>query len=296
MKRSTLGTATLVAVVSLAVAATPASAVSKAEKKQNSAIKKQGAAVKKLTKRNKSVSRQLGLVAGNLSALTTDVKAIQAGIPQVVSSLSTLGAGLTTLSNSFKGYVGAAEYGLVQLYVGTTEVPGQLLISSDIPDDANQATVAGKLFAGVPAGTTNVPLILKAAVRSGEKDGTGASNPVAHAGLMSMTANGYGATVSGGNPGTPGDVPITSKANSSANGAPVYPIPDKAPRSDPTPNPFAFPSDKSIELTDPTTLQTLTAPPDRFKVSNPGSSPGIVVVEVTVRFNDLSASATDLQE
>ena len=76
----------------------------------------------------------------------------------------------------------------------------------------------------------------------------------------------------------------------------LYPIPDKAPRSDATPNPLSFPDALTIELTDPTTLQTLTAAPGRFPVTNSSGAPAAAIFDVTVRFHDLSASATDVEE
>jgi hypothetical protein len=322
MRGRTLGLATLVAVLALSLAATPALAVSKRDKAQNKALKT-------LTKRTKATDKKLKTLGTNLGKLTSDVAnaksglaAIQAAIPTVVSSLTTLGdaakqlktgletagAGLTQLSGAFQGYVKAAEYGVVQLYFDpegdgfepNDALPGQLLTSADVPDDANQSTVSGKLFFSIPDQTTAKPIALKGGMRSQEKDGTGAANPVGEAGLMAMTVSVIGApgTVSagGGNPGAPTTLPLTTKPNAAFGGAPIVAIPNKAPRSDATPNPFAFPDDKTIELTDPTTLQTLTAAPGRFTVTNTSGAPGVAIVEVTVRFNDLSASATDLEE
>ena len=65
---------------------------------------------------------------------------------------------------------------------------------------------------------------------------------------------------------------------------------------DESPNPLAFPDALSIELTDPATLQTLTAPPSRFTVTNTSGAPAALIVDVTVRFHDLSPSSTDLGE
>jgi hypothetical protein len=282
----------------------PASAATKADKKQNKALKA-------LNKRTKNAGKKLDKVAADLGKLSGDLGSIQAAVPTVISSLTQLGdaakqlkagleqagAGLTLLKDNFTGYVSGAEYGVVQLYIGNTPAPGQLLVSSDIPDDANQATVSGRLLAQVPANLPATDITLKAAIRSGEKDGTGAANPVGTAGLMAMNAtNIAGATISGGHPLVGTGAPLTSAPNAQLGGAPVYPIADKAPRSDATPNPFAFPDAQSIDLTDPATLLDAgTGPPTKFKVAT-GGTPGAIMVDVTVRFNDLSASATDLNE
>ena len=101
----------------------------------------------------------------------------------------------------------------------------------------------------------------------------------------------------GGNPGAPTSLPLTSKPNAAFGGAPVYPIPTGAERSDATPNPIAFPDIYMIDLTDPATLQTLTAAPSRFNVTNTSGAPASGIVDVTVRFHDFTpASADNLDE
>jgi hypothetical protein len=246
----------------------PASAATKVDRKQTKAIAKLDKRTKAAGKRINTVARRLGTLSGELTTTKDGLAAIQAAVPTVISSLTALGdaakqlkagletagAGLTTLSNSLKGSLAAAEYGVPQLYFdpegdgfeADDAVPGQLLVSSDVPDDANQATVAGKLMLSVPDGTTAGPVALKAGIRSGEKDG----NPIA----------------------------------------------DRAPRSDATPNPLGFPDDKMIDLTDPATLLTLTGAPSRFTVTNTSGGPAAAIFDVTARFNDLSASATDVEE
>ena len=326
MSRARLGTAAAAAAIALAVGAAPATAATKVDRKQTKAIAKLDKRTKAAGKRLTTVAKRLGTLSGDLATTKNGLATIQGAVPTVISSLTTLGdaakqlkagletagAGLTTLSNSFKGSLAAAEYGVVQLYFdpegdgfeANDAVPGQLLVSSDVPDDANQATLAGKLLLSVPDGTTAKPVALKSGMRSGEKDGTGAANPAGFAGLMAMSASIIGApgttSIGGGNPGTGGALPLTSKPNAGLpaplTGAPVYPIPDKAPRSDATPNPFGFPDDKTIDLTDPATLQTLTGAPGRFTVTNASGAPAAAIFDVTVRFHDLSASATDVEE
>jgi hypothetical protein len=239
-------------------------------------------------------------------------------VPTVVSSLTTLGnaardlkagletagAGLTALRDASTKFVLGAEYGVVQLYVGTTPAGGQILNSSDVPDDTNGSTLTGTLLATIPGNATDAPLILRAALRSGEKDGTGAANPAGSAGLVAMTAKAGtpNITISGGNaPPATADVPLTSRPNGTGDpgpdGVPLFQINDKAPRVDsPNANPFAFPTAQSIELTDPATLSPVTGAPDRWKATNAAAGPGVAVVHFTVRFHDLSASATDLDE
>jgi hypothetical protein len=318
MRGRRLGLAALVAILALSLAATPAMAVTKREKAQNKALKT-------LNKRTKATNKKLKRLGADLGKLTADVAnaksglaAIQAAVPTVVSSLTTLGdaarqlkagletagAGLTKLSGAFTKQVNGVEYGVVQLYFdpegdgfeANDALPGQILTSADVPDDANQSTVTGKLFFSIPDGTTAKPVALKAGMRSGEKDGTGASNPVGQAGLMAMTIGtigGGGVSAGGGNPGAPTSLPLTSKPNAAASGLPVYSIPNKAPRSDATPNPVGFPDSLMIELTDPAKLQTLTAAPGRFTVTNTSGAPASAIVDVTVRFHDLTPVDAD---
>ena len=137
-------------------------------------------------------------------------------------------------------------------------------------------------------------------MRSGERDGTGAANPAGVAGLMAMTASIIGApgttSIGGGNAIGGGALPLTSAPNATLGGLPVIAIPDKAPRSDATPNPLSFPDAKAVELTNPATLQPLTGAPARFTVTNTSGAPAAAIFDVTVRFHDLSASSTDVEE
>jgi hypothetical protein len=307
-----------VAATSLALFAAPgaqaAKKVSKPEKAQNTAIKKAQKTATSAGKTAKSASKNAkkalkDAATGIANAKTTDQKATAAqnglnvifgqvpavldGLTKLAAGLTAAGEGLTKLGNA----VAAQEYGVVKVQVGGVDAPGAVLTSSDIPDDSNAATVTGTVVVPVPGNAAAVPVTLLAGVRSGEADGNGPSDPVASAGIVSMSVTGVTATgvsVGGGNPGLTEDVPLTSAANSAAGGAPVYPIPFKAPRVDATPNPFSFPSDKAIELTDPATLQPFAAPATRFTLTNAAPSQGVATVTFTVRFNDLTASATDV--
>jgi hypothetical protein len=306
-----------VAATSLALFAAPgaqaAKKVSKPERAQNTAIKKAQKTATNAGKSAKSASKNAkkalkDAATGIANAKTTDQKvtaaqnglnvifgqvpAVLDGLTKLAAGLTAAGEGLTKLGNA----VAAQEYGVVKVQVDGEDAPGAVLTSSDIPDDSNAATVTGTVVVPVKAGATNAPVTLLAGVRSGEADGIGPSDPVASAGIVSMTVTGVaatGVTAAGGNPGL-ASVPLTSAPNNAAGGAPVYPIPFKAPRVDATPNPFSFPSDKAIELTDPATLQPFAAPATRFTVTNAGPVQGVATVTFTVRFNDLTASATDV--
>jgi hypothetical protein len=302
-----------VAATSLALFAVPgAEAASKTDKTQNAAIKKAqksassaGKTAKKASKDAKKALKDAATGIGNaktadgkavaaqngLNVLLGQVPAVLDGLSKLASGLSAAGAGLTKLGNA----VAAQEYGVVKVQVDGQDAPGAILTSSDIPDDGNAATLTGTVIVPVAQGATNVPVTLWAGVRSGEADGNGPSDPVASAGIVSLTVTGVAATgVTAGGGNTPGSIPLTSAPNAAAGGAPVYPIPFKAPRSDATPNPFGFPSDKAIELTDPATLQPFGAAATRPTLSNAGPATGAATVTFTVRFNDLTASATDV--
>jgi hypothetical protein len=312
MRTRKVGLAMLVAVLALTLAAAPASAVSKPEKKQNKALKTLNKRTKATNKRLKRFSTNLGKLAADVKNAKDGLTAIQVAVPTVISSLTqlktgleTAGAGLTKLSGAFSKQVNGVEYGVVQLYFdpegdgfeANDAQPGQLLTTADVPDDANQSTMTGKLFFSIPNGTTAKEIALKAGMRSGEKDRTAAGGPVGEAGLMAMTVSVIGATTTtsagGGNPGAPTSLPLTSKPNAAFGGAPVYAIPTGAERSDATPNPLSFPNNLMIELTDPTRLQTLTAPPGRFTVTNTSGGPASGIVDVTVRFHDFTPVDAD---
>jgi X-X-X-Leu-X-X-Gly heptad repeat protein len=319
-------TAAVVATCSLALIGAPAagakSKVSRTDRTQSAAIKKQGTAIKKVTRTANSANRTArsadrsaaaGLAAAAAASRKADgaqggVNAVLAGVPQITDGLRQLATGLqqaatgltqlkdglTTVGNA----LAAQEYGAVYVQIAGQDVPGTLLNSADIPDDSNAAIVTGTVLVPVPAAiSTATPVKLLAGVRSGESDGTGADNPVASAGIVSMSVadtSGGGVTVGGGNTGLAG-APITSAPNTPLGGAPVYNIPLKAPRVDATPNPFAFPDADAIDLTDPSTLYNLTgAGVGPFTVRNNTAGTLPVTVTFTVRFNDLTASATDV--
>ena len=300
--------ASLAAGLVIAVAASPAIAATKTDRTQNKSIRT-------LDKRSKSAARQLKALNADAAALKTGMTALQAtagslraAVDSAAAAVAEATSGLAGLRNAFSGYAAATEYGVVQLYFdpegdgfeANDALPGQLLTSADVPDDTTQSTVTGRLLVNVPDQTTAKQVALKMGMRSGEKDGTGASNPVGVGGLMAMTGYIVGApgttSIGGGNPGATSSLPLTSAPNASLGGMPVYALPNKAPRDPTTSSPLSFPDDKMIELTNPATLQVLVAPPGRFTVTNTSGAPAAAVFDVTVRFLDLSASATDLEE
>jgi X-X-X-Leu-X-X-Gly heptad repeat protein len=304
---------------SVALVATPAAdaakkkPVSKTDKTQNAAIRKQGTAIKKVTKTAASAGKSAKsagksaaqgvadakAAAGKADAAQGTANAILGGVPQILDGLSKLATGLQQAAdglNKLAANAAAQEYGVVKVQINGVDAPGAILTSGDIPDDSNSAIVSGTMLVSVPLAATNQKITLLAGVRSGEADGTGPGDPVASAGIVTMSvADTTGGLVSvGGGNGLPAGAPITSAPNAAAGGAPVYPIPNKAPRVDATPNPFSFPSDLAIDLTDPATLQNFGAGVGPFTVTNSGPSALPVTVTVTVRFNDLTASASDV--
>ncbi|MDX6730510.1 MAG: hypothetical protein QOC54_458, partial [Baekduia sp.] len=250
---------------SIALVATPAAdaKISKPERAQNTAIKKASKNATSAGKSAKAAAKVAAKGVADAKAAQGGVNGIVAQVPSVLDGLTKLAAGLQQAADGLTklgANAAAQEYGVVKVQLGSTDVPGAILTSSDIPDDSNAAVVTGTMIVPVPDGATNVPIRLLAGVRSGESDGTGATDPVASAGIVSMSVASFagGAVVAGGNAPLPSSVGITSAPNAAASDAPVYPIPNKAPRVDTTPNPFSFPTDKAIDLTDAATLYNLT--------------------------------------
>ena len=316
VRRQLIAAAVTASSLALVAAPTAGAKISKPEKAQNTAIKKAqktatsaGKAAKKAgtsaTKAGKDATSGIAAAKtadakavaaqGGVNAVLAQVPAVIDGLTKLAAGLTQAGDGLTKIGNA----LAAQEYGVVKVQVGGQDVPGAILASADIPDDSNAAIVTGTVIVPVPASASNVPLTLLAGVRSGESDGTGANDPVASAGIVSMsidTSSVGGGAVShgGGNGGALANAPITSAPNAAAGGAPVYPIPNKAPRVDSTPNPFSFPTDKTINLTDPATLQDLGTGVTAPTLSNAAPQQLLATVTFTVRFNDLTASASDV--
>jgi hypothetical protein len=310
-----------------------ASALSKLERTQNAAIKRGASSLKKLNSRTTAAETALKKAGETLSAALVDVAAnkeglagITAAVPTVLNALQQLadgslklkagleaaGAGLLQLKTgletagaglvSLKNALGAAEFGVIELALDNESdsceqgdvVAGQILVTPDIPDDTNQAIVSGDLVVQVPPNTPPSPLCVMAGIRSGEQDGFGADDPAGLGGIVSMfVSNIVNVQIAGGTPPLT-TLPLASGPNADVGGAPVYPVPNKAPRVDSSPNPFTFPIEKMIELTDPATLNPGFGPATRFTLANSSATlPGVARIAITVRFVDLSASATD---
>jgi hypothetical protein len=252
-------------------------------------------------------------VISSLQQLGDGALALKAGLEQLAAGVTTLAAATTAGFDAVKASLAAQEWGQVMVFADANKdgiltsgeaIPQSILVTGDIPDDTNQAVISGGFDMGVPllwtavgppVNSDQVPLYLMAAVRSAEVDGTGAPDPVAAAGLVSMTVtNSFNATVAGGT-GPTTALAIASKPNAGLGGLPLYNIPNKASRAGT--QPLEFPLAQAIELSNPTILNDPGAGVNRFNVTNTnGVNPGAVHIEYTVRFSDLTpASPNALQ-
>ncbi len=308
-------TASLIALIATPAADARAPRLSKVDSAQNAAIKKvskaaagAGKDAKAAGKSAKSALAAAGVadskaVAAGAAAGVADSKAVAAagtassvlaGIPAILDRLANLTTGLQQVVDglaALRAGAAAQEYGVVKVQLGTNDVAGAILTSGDIPDDSNAATVSGTVLVPVPNGANSVPIRLLAGVRSGESDGTGPNDPVAWAGIvtMSVASSFGGTTIGGGNVALSTTVPISSAPNNAEGVAPVYPIPLKAPRVDVVPDPFSFPTNLAIDLTDAATLYNLSgAGVGPFTVTNVSGTTLPVTVTFTVRFTDLT--------
>src|SRR4051812_27006473 len=307
VRRQLITAAVAASSIALVAAPTAGAKPTKVDRAQNTAIKKVGKRADSARKTAKKAAQDAAkgiadakAAAGKADGAQSGVNTILGGVPAITDGLKKLADGLTQAADGLTkvgNALAAQEYGVVKVQIAGQDVPGAILTSADIPDDSNAAVVSGTVLAVAPGGTGNQPLPIRllAGVRSGESDGTGADNPVASAGIVSMSvANVTGSpavTITGGTANNPA-IPITSDANAAAGGAPVYPIPLKAPRVDATPNPFSFPTDKAIDLT----AQPLASGGQAFTVASPAPAGTDIPIAIsfTVRFNDLTASATDV--
>ncbi|MEA2171983.1 MAG: hypothetical protein QOF76_5283 [Solirubrobacteraceae bacterium] len=296
-------------IVVVAVTAPTAQAATKTDRKQN-------AALKQLAKAGDFAVLQAKVAAGGADAasalaqaaqaavagVSAKVDAILAAVPTITKSLKDLADGLTTAGAGLTKLGSAAaaqEYGVIKLQLGGVDLPGAILVSPDIPDDSNGTTVTGTLIGSIPATTPAKPITVRAGIRSGESDGTGAALPAGQAGIVSMRIDSPNAALEGGGnaaspPAAGFYLPLTSAANATYGGAPVYDIPDKAPRVDATPNPLTIPTEKTIDLTAAATLNNFGGGVGPFTMANPTAGSIPFTVTITVRFHDLQASATDV--
>lgn len=146
----------------IVICASPAAAATKIDRKQNKSIATLG-------KRSKSAARQLKSLTADAAALKVGLTALQGtadwlrtAVDSAAAAVAEVTSGLAGLRSTFTGYAAATEYGVVQLYFdpegngfeANDAVPGQLLTSADVPDDATQSTVTGPLIINVSDGTT----------------------------------------------------------------------------------------------------------------------------------------------
>ena len=115
--------------------------------------------------------QQLGQGSLDLKAALESLSAgVTSGFADVSAGFDEVEAGLTDVGD----FLGATEHGFGQVLVGATPEAGAFVVTPDIPDTVQQAQALQQFVA---AGTGNVSVAY--GVRSGESDGTGASNPAA---------------------------------------------------------------------------------------------------------------------
>lgn len=208
----------LLAACAVLAVASPAQAApkpSKAERVQNAAIKKTAVASKKTAKsltatrktvtklgaqvrlgakrttgvsaRVKAIEDQVPLVTNALQSLSTAATQLKGGIDQLAAGLTALKGGvdqivvnLTNLGTAYQ----SVEYGAVKVFRTRGATPpsaaSPALVSSDIPDDGNPATVFGQIPIPLLAGDK---LTVSGAIRSAEADGVAGGAPAGQFGV-----------------------------------------------------------------------------------------------------------------
>jgi hypothetical protein len=252
----------LLCTAALLIAAVPAtsSAVAynkkerRAEKKQNQRVKKLARDIRAARTLLNTLNRTVGgtkltELGTKLTGVDNRLKAIEGAAPQIVAGLNALKAGSLALKTNLekagagldklaKG-AGAQEYGIGQVVIGATPAAGSFVVTPDIPDFVQQATVTSQFVAG-GAG----PISLQVGVRSGENDGTGASLPAAHCRMTILDDAGAFAT---------------SSPNAAFNNLPFYPIEQKSTLTSTVPANAGFPFGPKTSGTDADVLTNLTA-------------------------------------
>lgn len=133
-------------------------------------------------------------ITNALTQLQGGLVALQGALQNTVSpALTALSAGLTSAGSAIQ----SVEYGAIGLFAGGGTKPVATLVSSDIPDDGNPASVSGQVPMTVGGGTT---LNLRAAIRSNESDGAATGPPVGQVGglLYAVCATSAGGGCAGG--------------------------------------------------------------------------------------------------
>jgi len=248
-----------------------------AQRRHAASLKKQNAAVNTLTNSAKSLNGALNDLRAIAERADKTAAGITAGVPAIVKGLTDLrtgllaaGAGLTSL----RTLATSTEYGIGQVTIGGTPAAGSFVVTPDIPDTVQQSQVSQTF---VPAGPGVIGRAV--AVRSAEKDGTGASDPAAFC---------RATVVSGGNS-------TTSTATSAPNPvqpAPFYPINTKSPQTSETETSFPFapiPSDNLVNLTDTTPVTGNAVAPTGTPATAVAGQP----YTVTLSCVDPTPSATD---
>jgi hypothetical protein len=286
-KRRNVAWLLAVVVGMMLVPAIDASAFNKAEKKHE---KKQNAAIGKATKAAAKALRQVAAVTTavgeqtkGLSDLTVTVtgidnrlKFIESAAPAIVDGLSKLKAATEAGFAKVTTVLSSTEYGVGQAIVvvdplGTptpTPEAGNFVVTPDIPDTVQQAQTS-QTFKAQHIGL----LVVQYAVRSGETDGTGASDPAA---LCKVTVtNELGATQS-------------TAANPAIGNLPFQPVPNKSALTSTIPANAGFPF--GLKTTAPDEDKTVTfqstVPVDNTDATNDTYTVGLACV-------DTSPSTTD---
>ena len=297
----------LATIMCCALVAGSAQAASKTDKKQNSSIKKNRSNTKKATtaaKKARAEANKVDLRA--FKALLVAVKAtydvaainnnvvpaaikgltdLQNGLLALKAGLEQAGAGLGTLA----ALAQSDEYGVVSIAVGGTPLPGCFYETANIPDNLQDAMVAGTCNIPANVAVGGGAISINAGIRSNESDGAATGEPAGVAGIVSYnltqtslgtvgttTALGFGAT----------------GANAALGGAPAQAIQLKSPPTSTTETSFAFApisTDNFVDLG--TAANGFAGSGAPVLPPTTGAPTYLRTIQFTVRFNDLSTNA-----
>lgn len=137
--------------------------------------------VNALSKGVKSFGAAIAKLRTDQASTTTKLQGVLDGVPTIVSALTQLKDGLTTVGTAFQAveYGGIAGTVTLDAAAGGTTTATPALVSSDIPDDGNPATLSAQFpidLSAIPTGAVGATVRLKAAIRSNESDGKAGSN------------------------------------------------------------------------------------------------------------------------
>jgi hypothetical protein len=185
--------------------------------------------------------RTIADTLGRIDGIDSRLRTIEAAAPQIVSGLGQLRDGLEQAGDgliALRTLATSQEYGIGQVTIGGTPAAGSFVITPDIPDAVQQATVSQQFIAG-----SSGDLGLLVGVRSGENDGTGPALPAAHC-RVTIVDNAGGVT--------------TSSPNTGLGGAPFWPIEDKSTVTSTDPANAGFPFGPKTSGADADVLTNLT--------------------------------------